>query len=132
TDRLVAEVADTLESCAASCRSCAEQCEREDTAAWATCIETCRACADICETTARVLRHGPASRVEILVEQARAAYEATRTCAIECAEQPHELCQGCAEACEEASRALKRLLATLDHDLERAHRDLAGTARRHI
>lgn len=132
TDLLVTDVAQALESCAAVCRECADLCERDDPIAMATCIATCRACADICDTTARVLRHGPASRVEILVEQARAAYEATRTCALECGEHPHEHCQRCAEVCEETSRALKRLLASLDDDLERAHRDLDDTVRRHI
>lgn len=132
TDRLVTDVAEALEACAAVCRECADRCERDDPIAMATCIATCRACADICDTTARVLRSGPASRVEILVEQARAAYEATRTCAIECGEHSQDHCQRCADECDETSRAVKRLLATLDDDLERAHRVLDDTIRRHV
>jgi hypothetical protein len=116
TDDAIIESIAALERCAVECRECAQRGLAEDPFRLATCASTCQACADICDATAAVLRDAPVSRLEIVVGQLRSAYEATRTCAGECAEHPDDPCQRCAEVCAETRDLVKELLATVEDE----------------
>ena len=113
-DTLVQRTAALLETCAVACFACAEQ-----PAEHAGPKTVCRACAEVCEVTAQLLVRMPV-RSEMLLAQVRAAYEATRTCAAECAQYDDPNDQGCAGMCSLTRDELKRLLATLEHATEPA------------
>jgi hypothetical protein len=116
SDEAILGAVAALEHCARECRECASRSAEDDPLRLATCVATCEACADICDATAVVLRETPVSRLEIVVGQLRSAYEATRTCAVECAEYPDDACQRCAEVCAETRDIVKELLATVEDE----------------
>jgi hypothetical protein len=116
SDEAILRAVAALERCARECRACASSAAEDDPLRLATCIATCEACADICDATAVVLREAPVSRLEIVVGQVRSAYEATRTCAVECAEYPDDACQRCVEVCAETRDIVKALLATVEDE----------------
>ena len=76
-------------------------------------IATCEACSLICATTADVLQLAGAARPEIVLEQVRAAYEAARTTAVECADYSADAARQCADVCSSTSEQLKALIAHL-------------------
>jgi hypothetical protein len=109
-----------LEDCTIACLDCARRIRLASVAdvdRMSRGIATCRACADVCDATVQVLRDAPVSRLEIVVAQVRSASEATRTCAVECAEYTEDHCQRCTDMCATARVHVNRLLVLLEAGL---------------
>ncbi|XVQ14687.1 four-helix bundle copper-binding protein [Spirillospora sp. CA-255316] len=114
----LAEVIDTLMSCAQACTACADAClseSSEDLPRLTRCIRDNMDCASICTTTAEVLSRHTGYDANLTRAQMQSAIQATKTCGDSCAEhaRDHEHCRVCAEACRQTEQALNGLISQL-------------------
>lgn len=111
------EAIDALESCAATCTSCADAClgEPEHLDQLRRCISTNLDCADVCGATARVLMRQTETPNELVHAQLHACVVACQLCAEECERhaEMHDHCRICAEACRHCQERCNFLLGEI-------------------